>query len=173
MLIGPGLQLSGSPLIRSLGPGVSLRRATGLNWSDLISPHGPPRDASIPPDPWPPAAPPGSPRWPVIELQASPTRLGVSQSGQGTLIARGNLELGSGFQWRGLILVGGALSVRGDVRVDGAVVAGLDSTVVPGPGVDLGTGRVHIRFDSCAAEAAAGVIAPRAAMQPGTWREQM
>lgn len=173
MSVGPGLQVSGVPTVRSLGPGVSLRRATGVSWTDLLAAHGPPRDASIPPDPWPPPLLAGSSQWPVIDLLASPARLDAGNSGRGALIARGDLQLDGGFQWRGLILVGGTLRVRGDIRVDGAVVAGLDSTAVSIPGVDLGTGRVDIRFDSCAAEAAAGVIAPRPATQPGTWREQM
>jgi hypothetical protein len=171
--LGPGLQVTGLPAVRSLAPGVSLRHVTGLSWTDLTAVHGPPRDASIPPDPWPPPLPAGSSRWLVIDLHASPARLDAGNSGRGALIARGDLQLDAGFRWRGLILVGGALRVRGDIRVDGAIVAGLDSTAVSTPGVDLGTGQIDIRFDACAAEAAAGVIAPRPAAQPGTWHEEM
>jgi hypothetical protein len=170
---GPGLALAGVPTVHPLSPGVSLRHATGLSWTDLIAAHGPTRDASIPPDPWPPPPSTSSSRWPVIDLHASPARLSAGNSGRGALIARGDLQLDGGFRWRGLILVGGALRVRGDVRVDGAVVAGLDSTAVSTPGVDLGTGQIDIRFDACAAEAAARVIAPRPAAQPGTWHEEM
>jgi hypothetical protein len=171
--VGPGLQLSGVPTIRSLGPLVSLRRATGLNWADLIATYGLPRDASIPPDPWPAPPAAGSSQWPVIDLHTSPARLDAVNSGRGALIARGDLQLDGGFGWRGLILVGGALRVRGDVRLEGAVVAGLDSTAASTPAIDLGGGRVDIRFDSCAAEAAARAIATRPAAQPGTWREEM
>lgn len=171
--VGPGLQLAGAPTVLRLGTGRSLRRATGLSWIDLIAPYGPARDASIPPDPWPPPPPAGSSQWPVIELHASGVRLGAGSSGRGTLIARGNLQLDGGFQWRGLILVGGALRLRGDVRVYGALVAGLDSAAVSSTAIDLGSGPVDIRFDSCAAEAASRAIAPRPAAHPGTWREHM
>jgi hypothetical protein len=171
--VGPGLSLLGIPSLRLLSPGVSLRHITGLNWTDLTAVHGPRRDATVPPDPWPPPPPTGSSQWPVIDLLTSPARLGAGNSGRGALIARGDLQLDGGFRWRGLILVGGSLRVRGDIQVDGAVVAGLDSTVVSTPGVDLGAGRIAIRFDACAAEAAAGVIAPRPAAQPGTWHENM
>lgn len=173
LTIGPGLRLTGAPTVDRLGPGVSLRHATGLSWTDLTAAHGPDRDASIPPDAWPPRPPQGSSQWPVIDLHAPAARLDAGHSGQGTVIARGDLQLDGGFGWRGLILVGGVLRVRGDVRLDGAFAAGLDSAVVSGPAVDLGSGQVDIAFDACSAEAAARSIAPRPAAQPGTWREHM
>jgi hypothetical protein len=171
LAIGPGLQLSGSPPVQTHPAGATLRRVTGLDWPGLLSAHGPARDATIPPDPWPSGSSAGSPTWPLIELLSSPARLDSRHSGRGALIVRGDLEIGGGFSWHGLILVGGALRALGDARLDGAAIIGLDSAAVPSPLIDLGSGRVEFRFDSCAVEAAALRIAPSPVAEPGTWHE--
>jgi hypothetical protein len=171
LALGPGLQLSGTPPVQTHPAGSTLRRVTGLDWAGLISAHGPARDATIPPDPWPSGSSPGSSTWPLIELLSSPARLDSRHNGRGALIARGDLEIGGGFSWRGLILVGGALRALGDARLDGAAIVGLDSAAVSSPLIDLGAGRVDFRFDSCAVEAAALKIAPSPVEEPGTWHE--
>ena len=105
----------------------------------------------------------------------SPTTLATRRArgmrGSKPLIARGDLEIGGGFSWRGLILVGGALRALGDARLDGAAIVWLDSAAVSSPLIDLGSGRVDFRFDSCAVEAAALKIAPSPVEEPGTWHE--
>lgn len=154
----------GSPPIRASPPSVPSR--TGLRWGDVTSNATPAPQATVPPDPWPPA---GS-GWPVVRLTA-PGPLGPGHSGQGVIVATGDLDIADGFSWAGLILVGGRLRLFGDTTLRGAAFAGLDTTRVGS--VDLGAGVVGLTFDPCAADAAAASIAPFPAVLPGTWREAM
>lgn len=167
--VSPALQVIGRPPIARWPPTGSVRRDAGLDWPDLLAPHGPARDAVVPPDAWP--GPTGPAAWPVIEARGAVVRLGAAHAGRGALIVPGTLELLTGFRWDGLLLVGGTLRVLGDVRIRGAALAGLDTTGVAASAVDLGTSAVRIEFASCAVEAAAARIAPRAVALPGTWRE--
>ncbi|MGH7539605.1 MAG: hypothetical protein ACRELC_01260 [Gemmatimonadota bacterium] len=168
VLSAPGVWIDGQPPISRWTAGTTVRTLAGLDWVDLVGPDGPARDAVVPPDPWPAA---GGVTWPVIELAAPVARLGPAHAGAGTLIVRGDLELDAGFAWRGLVLAGGAIRALGDLSIEGAVLAGLDSTRVAPPVVDLEAAAVWIAFDSCAVRAAAARIAPSAAEHPGTWRE--
>lgn len=167
--LSPALQVTGQPPVARWPAGSSVRRDAGLDWPDLLASHAPDRDAIVPPDPWPTAS--GTSPWPVIEARGAVVRLGPAHAGRGALLVPGTLELLAGFQWDGLLLVGGALRVLGDVTIRGAAFAGLDTTSVATPTVDLGAADVRITFDSCAVEGAAAGIATRAAALPGTWRE--
>jgi hypothetical protein len=124
----------------------------------------PPPDAVVPGDPWPTSAS----GWPYIRLGA-PGPLGPGHSGQGVIVADGDLQIANGFVWRGLVLVGGSLRLFGDVALQGAVVAGLDPN--QSASVDLGNGIVSIEFDPCAVGQAAKRLEPYPAPIPGTWRE--
>ncbi len=162
--LGPGLAASGTPSSATLSPASGVTRITGIRWADLVGAGGPVPDAVVPPDPWPSS---GSPTF-VRVGAAGP--LGPGRSGAGVLLAPGDLRLDDGFGWTGLILVGGSLSLAGDVTVRGAVATGLDTTRA---GVtDLGPGRVDVAYDSCAVAAATARLRPLPAAIPGSWRER-
>lgn len=119
-------------------------------------------------------------------LEGDPAMADGALSGQGILLAPGDLELSAGFEWRGLVLAGGALRAEGEVAVEGGAVAGLellladegpDGEDVDGEGPDgeveasrLGPG-VEIRWHSCHAAAAAAALPLGLVAIPGTWSE--
>ena len=158
------LSIAGAPPSRRIPDGVSLAAETGIRWTELLAPFGPSPTATIPPDPWPVAGA----GWPYIRATGSKTR-GASSSGRGALVVEGDLILGRGFAWSGLILVGGSLLLDGDVALTGSVASGLAGGA--GAAADFGGHRIDLRFDACAvAEAARALAAPAAAI-PGTWYE--
>lgn len=161
---GPGLVVLGSPPLHTVPAGVSVAALTGIRWADLLPPVGPRPDAVVPPDAWPV---PGSP---VLVRVDGSGPLGPGESGTGALLATADLVLAEGFQWTGLVLVGGSLTVTGDIAIRGAVATGLDANL-SGSG-DLGAGRIDLSFDSCAVASAAARLAPLPAAIPGTWRER-
>lgn len=158
-----GVMVTGSPPVWA--PATSPTTRTGLRWADLTSRATPDPVATVPPDAWPP---PG-PGWPVVRM-TGPGPLGPAHSGRGVIVARDDLDIGGGFTWSGLILVGGSLRLRGDVTLVGAAFAGLDTTRVST--VDLGDGRLSLTFDPCSSDAAAAGIAPFPVALPGTWGEE-
>lgn len=157
------LTISGFPPERRMPADVSVAAETGIRWTELLASWGPRPDAIVPPD-----------RWPALRGDSyvrisGPGSLGADASGRGALVVEGDLTLGHGFGWRGLILVGGALILTGDVSLRGTVASGLAG----GPGVvaDFGGHRLDLRFDACAVAAAAERLTPPAAAIPGTWYE--
>ncbi len=120
-----------------------------INWSGIVF------DSLVTPDyvltstgSWP--APSGT--WPTIQYNGSPS-LDAGQTGQGLLIVSGDLVLTTGFQWLGVILVGGRITVLGTPNVHGAVVTGLD--VKRGYAITesnigtTGTDNITVRYNSC------------------------
>lgn len=161
---GAGLLVIGAPPVDTLAASRSVAELTGIRWADLFPPDGPTPDAIVPSDPWPAAGAP------VFVRLDAPATLGPAESGRGALVAADDLVLADGFRWTGLLLVGGSLTITGDVAVRGAVATGLDPGRA-GMG-DLGPGPVAISFDSCAVAGAAARLAPFPAAVPGTWRER-
>jgi len=161
---GPGLLLLGSPPNDTVRAAISIAALTGIRWNELLPPDGPAPDAVVPPDPWPAL---GTPEFVLFDGSAP---LGSGESGAGALVVTADLVLGDGFRWTGLILVGGSLTITGDVMIRGAVATGLDPGR-SGTG-DLGTGRIDLSFDSCAVASAAARLAPFPAGIPGTWLER-
>ncbi len=158
------LMIAGTPPDRPMPAAVSVAAETGIRWAELLASFGPIPDATVPPDPWPGAGA-GSP---YILMRGSGS-LGPGSSGRGALVVEGDLALDDGFAWTGLILVGGALVLNGDISVRGSVASGLAGG--SGVAADFGGHRVDLRFDTCAVAAAAeGLTAPAAAI-PGTWYE--
>lgn len=99
--------------------------------------------------------------------------LGADDAGTGLLVSEGDLLLGAGFRWEGVVASGGTLAARDDAAVRGAVLAGLAATpdsVPSGPASDLGDGPLEIVYDRCAVASAARSAARLAAV-PGSWRE--
>lgn len=99
--------------------------------------------------------------------------LGSAASGGGLLVATGDLDLEDGFRWDGLVVVAGALSLRGAPSIRGGVLAGLGASAgspPPDPAVDLGNGAAQIAYDRCAVRAAVLEVSVLGAV-PGSWRE--
>ena len=76
------------------------------------------------------------------------------------------MTLDDGFAWRGLILVGGALVVNGDISIRGSVASGLAGGA--GVAADFGGHRIDLRFSACAVAAPAERRTAPAAALPGT-----
>lgn len=99
--------------------------------------------------------------------------LAAGASGTGLLAAVGDLQLGEGFAWEGLVVTAGALTVDGGPTVRGAVLAGLGATSgtpSAAPTVELGEGSPEIAYDLCAV-ADAVLAASRLGRVPGSWKE--
>lgn len=110
---------------------------------------------------------------PHVRVAADGAWLGAAETGSGLLVATGDLRLGDGFGWEGLVVVAGTLSLEGAPTLRGGVLAGLGGPgVAPAadPSVDLGTGAPTIVRDRCAA-AVAAAAASRLRAVPGSWRE--
>ena len=85
--------------------------------------------------------------WPVIRANGD---LDLPSDGRGTLIVTGNLLLNGSQHWRGLVLVGGAITSNGNNTVTGAIFTGLNvklgQTVAQS---DLGNGNKTYQYNSC------------------------
>jgi hypothetical protein len=88
--------------------------------------------------------------YPVIQIRPGSPYMNAAESGKGVLIAPANLEIGGGFTWDGIILVGNELRVNGDVTLTGTVLSALN--MLAGEVVnksDLGNGTKTFTFDMC------------------------
>jgi hypothetical protein len=97
---------------------------------------------------WPAAFPVGY--WPTIIVNGS-LNPNLPSDGRGTLIITGDLELGGGDMWEGILMVGGAITDNGSGNIDGAVVSGLN--VLKGMAVNqssVANGVKDYTYDSCA-----------------------
>lgn len=165
-LLGEVAAVRGDPPVDDAEPGRALLRGSGIDsaaWARVAGTEGGP-DAAVPPGPWPA----DFSRWPVVLLDSGTSVLGSAESGRGTIVAVGDLSLTEAFRWEGLILVGGSLTAAGSAAVDGAVAAGLDVHAgADGDTADLGE-TARVRYDSCAAAAAAERLLGRLVELPGT-----
>lgn len=88
--------------------------------------------------------------WPIIKITASSVSLGPGQSGQGLIVATGDITLNGSFSWNGVILAGGIMTSNGNQTIQGAVMTGLNvklGTAVPVS--DVGNGNKTVRYNSC------------------------
>lgn len=107
------------------------------------------------PTPWPPATntqPPYTCNVPQVVYTDGNLRLQGHSAGSGILVVNGDLDIGSGFNWFGLIIVKGVVSFSGGggasspTNIIGSVIAGqnvLNNNTTVGGGV-------NIIYDSCA-----------------------
>lgn len=170
-LIGDPAVAEGDPAVDDSDPPRVLLRESGFDsarWSGLSSGSLTLPDAVVPAGDWPS----DFSGWPVILVEAGSHSLGTRESGRGTIVATGDLAVSGTFDWNGLVLVGGALTVDGGPStVDGAVVTGIDvhaggadDTVVVG-------GVTAVRYDPCAVDSAAARLFGRLVEEPGTRHE--
>lgn len=69
----------------------------------------------------------GSDDWPVTYVDEDTYSVGSNESGQGILIFRGDATFKGGFEWDGLVLVGGTITDNGDGRIMGGTMSGLNT----------------------------------------------
>lgn len=170
----PAVAVAGSPAVLTLQELGDVRAASGLDWAALLGADGPEPDATLPGEAWPAGGSAGGEDGGVVVRVDAPLRLDGAHAGRGAILASGDLELGDGFEWEGLVLVGGRLRISGSAHVRGAVAAGLGrlaggeagGVILAGTGADL-------RFHSCHASAAAAALGLPAAELPSAWYEEM
>lgn len=168
---GDPSSLAGDPPLVHAGTGRDLLRAAGVDsadWEALAGSPAPPGIRTVPGDGWP-ASFSG---WPVVRLEGAAATLGTGHGGRGTIVAAGDLSLEGAFDWRGLLLVGGALAASDGARVRGAAIAGLNRHLGDEPGLSSAGGESELRYDSCAVEEAAGRLPTRVSAVPGSWFER-
>jgi hypothetical protein len=138
--------------------------ATGIDWRAIIDSPALAHDAVIP----------ASDETRYRQSKRAPIIRGdddyeLRRSGSGMLIVKGDLLIMNEREWRGLILVGGRVSLRSDARVEGAVVSGLAAQSGAEPvGSDAIEAGASVRFDSCAIAEGADAFGTLA-LVPGTW----
>ena len=124
----------------------------------------------------------GSGAMPVTYVDQDNVSLGDTESGQGLLIVRGNVNFLGGFDWNGIILVGGSVTDNGIGEIEGAVMTGLNrlkGEYVGQDDLDNDTndddtlnGTKKFLFHSCYVEQVQQANAVLAEL-PGTWHERI
>ena len=100
------------------------------------------------------------------------------ETGRGTIIVTGNLEMEGSFEWDGVLLVGGYMSSNGYQTIEGAVVTGLNILLGESvPTSDIGNGNKNFLYNSCwlkrASESWDGSVPAGLALVPGSWSEDI
>lgn len=153
---------AGNPPIVDLGTQAQANASVQIDWNAIINQGAITPDITIPPGSLPPS-PYAANYWPVILIDnpTTPFDLGAAgaYSGQGLLIVRGDLSIDGSSQWKGVVLVGGALVANGNNTVLGSVVSGLNSQLgMTVAASDVGNGTKTYQYDSCnVANALAGL----------------
>lgn len=148
VVTGSEAWLDGAPSLSWTGTLFDALQALGIDWPGVLS---------LPPDyslggraEWPDSATAfGGDQWPLIMMTRNITLEGP-QSGQGLLVAEKDLTISQGFNWNGLIFVGGKFDMADDVSVSGGVVSGLN--FILGASIragSVGSGNVLMQYDSC------------------------
>lgn len=166
----PGFE--GDPAVDESMTAMELLEATGIDWVAMTNGAYAEADYVYSTDGWPNyASDVGEDEWPMVVVDQDAFAVNPDQSGRGTLVVYGNLEINGSWVWDGIVLVGGALTSNGANHVEGAVVGGLNMLL--GEDVDrnqLGNGTWQYRYHSCnVINALKGIGAP--VEEPGTWSE--
>jgi hypothetical protein len=89
--------------------------------------------------------------FPVVVIDANGGTVDITGThGQGTLIIRnGHANIRGVFVYQGIVLIEGSLQIRGNPRIEGAVVAMGDETVIDPEDSTMSNGNPTIRFNKC------------------------
>jgi hypothetical protein len=129
-----------------------------IDWNAIVNNGAITPTITIPPGSWPGAAlqaayaDTSSMYYPIIRINSPDYALPTS--GKGMIIATGNITLGGGVGWRGVLLVGGSITANGqndanDGGVQGATVSGLNVKLgMPAP-TATANGTKKYSFNSC------------------------
>jgi len=106
--------------------------------------------------------------FPVVHGTGSVTAFAAGNRGQGTLLVDGDLKLTGGFEWVGLIIVRGELSITGTGnKITGAVLAEGASVATSG----AVSGDVVIDYSACAIEKAIGGATLAQPLRQHSWAQ--
>lgn len=150
---------------------AELMEEIGIDWAGVIDDGLQAADYLVPPDSWPNFGSLPADEWPVIMVDANHV-VDAGDSGRGTLIVTGNLEMNGTFAWDGILLVGGYVTSNGYQTIRGATVTSLNTTlgdVVPSS--DIGNGNKKFLYDSCMVKQASKAAFGGLALVPGSWTE--
>lgn len=168
---GGTLVPEGDPPIDDSKTTAELLEEIGVNWEAVTAEGLTLADYNIPPDTWPSSFP--SDEWPVIFVDGNHA-VGPSDTGQGTVIVTGNLEMNGNFNWDGIILVGGYVTSNGYQTVTGATISGLNEMLGESvPSSDIGNGNKKFLYDSCIVTQASKAAFGGLALVPGSWKEEI
>lgn len=169
---------TGSPGIDTTRNQDQLAAAVKIDWAGITSTASPAINADIiycragtnrydaartPCGAWPASSAFTASYWPTILINGSSSLPG---DGHGLLIVTGDLTLGGGDRWDGIILVGGVLTDNGNGGVSGAVVTGLNVLLnLPvDPSTSLAHGTKDYQYNSCNVASAASSMVKLAAV---------
>lgn len=140
---------SGTPPINYLGDQQDANDAVTIDWDGIVNHDLLWPDVRLPSEPWPSWA--GQPDWyPIIRIDAAYAEINPPMSGQGIIIATGDLTLKGDASWNGILLVGGVLTSAGQNVVRGAVISGLNEKLgITVPESSVGNGEKYFYYDSC------------------------
>jgi hypothetical protein len=154
---GGGSVPNGSPNILDMGTTAQTVSSVKVDWAGIASGNAIQPDIEYPGGSWPSSTDFADAQfWPVIRVNGD---FSVPTDGKGTLIVTGNLTISGSIKWRGIILVGGALTSNGNNTVDGAVISGLNTKLgMTVPVSDVGNGTKTFRYNSCDVASAVGAF---------------
>ena len=133
----------GDPPIDTLPPD-----SVAIDWDAIVNHSAITPTITIPGGSWPSAAQfADTTFYPIIRINQSDYTL--PSSGQGMIIATGNLTISGSSAWKGVLLVGGDITSNGNNGIQGATVSGLNiklGTYVPS---STANGTKQYNFNSC------------------------
>lgn len=136
MLTGTETPITGTPDHDEMGTVEEMAAQIQIDWRNIAKPVAPAiqpentvcvsgtygYDAAYSCNGWPTTTTFAS-GWPTVLINGSSA---LPSNGRGVLIVTGDLTLGGGDRWEGVILVGGRIIDNGNGDIDGAVVTGLN-----------------------------------------------
>ncbi len=172
---GGGSGFQGNPPVDDTQTPVQIFAGLGITagmWQGMLNGNYAVPDYIISVDGWPDFNTIDPNYWPMILADVPSYSVGNTNDGQGALIAEGDLVVNGGWNWDGIVLVGGQYTSNGIELVNGAVIAGLNLLLGQPVGKsDLGNGNWKYNYDSCnVMNALKGIGWP--VEEPGTWFEE-
>jgi hypothetical protein len=142
----------GNPPVDSVAPD-----SVEIDWNGIVNGNMITPTITIPPGAFPPwsAFVADSTYYPIIRINY--TDYSIPNSGQGMIIATGNISINGSLTWHGVLLVGGNITSNGnngggggDSVMAGATVSGLNVKLgIPVPTPSTTNGTKQYQYDSC------------------------
>lgn len=172
---GGGSGFQGTPPVDDTQTPAQIFAGLGITagmWQGMLNGNYAVADYIISVDGWPDFKTIDPNYWPMIVADVPSFAVDNTHDGHGALIAEGDLTVNGGWNWDGVVLVGGKYVSNGIELVNGAVIAGLNLLLGQPVGKsDLGNGNWKYNYDSCnVMNALKGIGWP--VEEPGTWFEE-
>ena len=146
-----GLSIAGLvDSVRNLGANATQAAASvPMQWRSIVEGTGLVPNYTIPPNSIPSFA--DTTAYPIVKIVGDLTSGAGLNGGRGLLIVTGNIDMNSTtLNWKGLILVGGAITGNFSGAIEGAVISGLNVKLGMSVGSNTADGLRTIRYNSCA-----------------------